>query len=320
MRQQPDPGPYEDENLEVLGTPVYEGSGLSVRALTAEELQRFLDAHHGQPARRLGSGWTALDPPPGHPLGVPRTLPPAELEPPRPPPLPAAELDAGGFGRPGRSALAQYRRRRAEELAAWARSLAWRVPLVAAASLTAAQLILQAGLARVLATLAGVAVAGLVGWRLRFKPSKQAHAWQRGANREQQTARLVRVTGAGCIPPVAANPATGSCSHRSRRVTPDAAACRRCVRSLDGMPDGRSGNFRQYQCPFPLGLSEWPCRPDTEPSHARFETAVVSDAALPGHCVRLPVRQGGHDRGVRAGRPPSACGRRAVLVRTPSRP
>jgi hypothetical protein len=74
MRQHHDPDPYEEdeENLEGLGTPVYQGTGLSVRALTAEELQRFLEAHHAQPARLLGSGWTALDPP-EHPLGGPRT-------------------------------------------------------------------------------------------------------------------------------------------------------------------------------------------------------------------------------------------------------
>ena len=75
MRQHPNPDPhgYEDEeDLEELGTPVYQGSGLSVRALTAEELQRFLDAHQGQPAELLGSGWATLDPP-LHPLGVPRT-------------------------------------------------------------------------------------------------------------------------------------------------------------------------------------------------------------------------------------------------------
>jgi hypothetical protein len=46
--------------LEELGTPVYQGTGLSVRALTAEQFQRFLDAHHGQPAQLLGSSWTAL--------------------------------------------------------------------------------------------------------------------------------------------------------------------------------------------------------------------------------------------------------------------
>jgi hypothetical protein len=108
MRQQPDdfhdedPGRYHDEgdgeDLEELGTPVYQGSGLSVRALTAEELQRFLDAHHGQPAELLGSGWAALDPP-GHPLGVPRTPAATTL------PMPAVP-PSGSHGSPGRSALA----------------------------------------------------------------------------------------------------------------------------------------------------------------------------------------------------------------------
>jgi hypothetical protein len=195
VRQHPNPDPdphgYEDEDLEALGTPVYEGSGLSVRALTADELQQFLDVHHDQPARRLGSGWAALDPPPEHPLGVPRTPPSAELEPPGPLPSAPAGPVAGSLGRPGHSALTQFRRRRAEELAAWTGSLAWRVPLVAAAGLTAAQLTLQAGLARTLATLAGVAVAALVGWRLRFTPSEQARAWQHGAAGERQTGRLL---------------------------------------------------------------------------------------------------------------------------------
>jgi hypothetical protein len=39
----------QEEEEEELGTPLYKGSGLSVRALTAEELQRFLDAHAGRP-------------------------------------------------------------------------------------------------------------------------------------------------------------------------------------------------------------------------------------------------------------------------------
>ena len=60
----PDPDDYEDEeDLEELGTSVYQGSGLTVRELTAEELQRFLDAHQGQPAQLLGSGWAGLDAP-----------------------------------------------------------------------------------------------------------------------------------------------------------------------------------------------------------------------------------------------------------------
>src|SRR5512132_1868381 len=135
MRQHPDDFYDEDadhdgdeEKLEELGTPVYQGSGLSVRALTAEELQRFLDAHQGQPAELLGRGWAALDPP-GHPPGVPRTPPAPTL------PVVPAEPPTGSLGSPGRSALAAARRRCATELAAWTRSLVWRAPLVAAAGL-----------------------------------------------------------------------------------------------------------------------------------------------------------------------------------------
>jgi len=159
MRQHPDPDPdHDEEDLEELGTSVYEGSGLSVRALTAEELQRFLDAHTGQPAHPVGSGWAALDPP-EHPSGGPQTPPEAgEVGHELPGPLPSvpAEPVAGTLGSPGRSALGQYRRRRAEELAAWTRGLVWRAPLAAAAGLTAALLAHQAGLAR--AALAGLAV------------------------------------------------------------------------------------------------------------------------------------------------------------------
>src|SRR6266540_3933965 len=143
-----DPDRYDDEDeedLEELGTPVYQGTGLSVRALTAEELQRFLDAHQGQPAELLGSGWTALDPP-GYPLGSPRTPPATQ-------PVVPAEPPVGSLGSPGRSAQLEYRRRRALELAAWTRSLAWRAPLVAAAG-AAVQL---------LAVQVGVPWAGLVG-------------------------------------------------------------------------------------------------------------------------------------------------------------
>ena len=183
----PDPDPDKHEDLEALGASVYEGSGLSVRALTAEELQRFLDAHTGQPTRPLGSGWAALDPP-GHPAGVPWTAPEAAPALPGPPPSAAAKAAVGS---PGRSALAQYRRRRGQELAAWTRSLVWRAPLVAAAGLTGSALATQAGLARTPATVAGLAAAALVGWPLRFRPSTQARTWQRGARGERQTARLL---------------------------------------------------------------------------------------------------------------------------------
>ena len=184
MGQHPNPDKDEDD-LEELGALFYQGNGLSVRALTAEELQQFLDAHADQPTQLLGSGWAALDRP-DHPLMVPRTPPRAEPAPPEPQPvLPAT----GSLGHPGRSALTHYRRRRATELAAWTRSLTWRAPLVAAAGLAVGALAAQAGLPG--AGLAGLAVAVLVGWRLRFRPSGQARAWQRGAAGERRTARLL---------------------------------------------------------------------------------------------------------------------------------
>jgi hypothetical protein len=93
------------------------------------------------------------------------------------------------LGHLGHSARTQYRRRRAAELAAWTPSLAWRAPLVLAAGLLAGALATQAGLPR--AGLAGMTVAGLGGWRLRFRPSTQARAWQRGAKGERHTARLL---------------------------------------------------------------------------------------------------------------------------------
>jgi hypothetical protein len=193
MGQQPnpDPNPYEDEeDLEELGTPVYQGSGLSVRALTADELQRFLAAHAGQPAQLLGSGWATLDPS-GHPLRVPRT-PPAAI-----PPVVPAEV-TGSLGSPGRSALAAYWRRRATELAAWTRTLAWRAPLVAAAGLASGLLAARAGLPW--AGMLGLAAAALVAWRLRFRPSEQARSWQRGAHGERGTARLLdRLTRDGYV-------------------------------------------------------------------------------------------------------------------------
>ena len=189
MGQHPNPNKDEDEDdLEELGTTFYQGNGLSVRALTAEELQQFLDIHAEQPAQLLGSGWAAPDRP-GHPLTVPRTPPGAEPASPPPEPALPAQQATGSLGYPGRSALTHYRRRRAAELAAWTPSLTWRVPLVAAAGLVAGALAAQAGLPQ--AGLASLTVAALVGWRLRFRPSNQARAWQRGAAGERHTARLL---------------------------------------------------------------------------------------------------------------------------------
>jgi hypothetical protein len=199
MRQHPppDPDPDEDEDLEQLGTPLYQGSGLSLRALTAEELQRFLDAHHGQPARLLGSGWreSAATPPPdavqSGEVGSSDLILAA-------PGAPPAGPVTGSLGSPGRSALAAARRRRSEELAAWTRTLVWRAPLVAAAGLVAQVLAAQVGLSW--AGLVGLAAGALVGWRLRFRPSEQVTAWRRGAKGERRTARLLdRLTRDGYV-------------------------------------------------------------------------------------------------------------------------
>ena len=173
MGQHHDPDDHHQDLDDDLGRPIYRGDGLTVRALDAEELQRFLDAHASQPARaprqRLGCPRATR----GTPPGVPGPLRRLNLEPPG---RQAAVPGWAGRRQPGPPwplrAGAQHRRRRAEELAAWAPSLAWRMPLVVAAGLTGSVLAGQAGLARKLATLAGLAVAGLAGWGLRFRPTQ----------------------------------------------------------------------------------------------------------------------------------------------------
>jgi Nuclease-related domain len=92
-------------------------------------------------------------------------------------------------GRPGGSAQARWRRLRAAELAAWARTLPWRLAVI---------LGIGAGggvLGSVLAPRLGLVVAGLAavaaGWGLRFRPSPDAVAWRRGAVGERRTARLL---------------------------------------------------------------------------------------------------------------------------------
>jgi Nuclease-related domain len=93
-------------------------------------------------------------------------------------------------GRPGASAQAQYRRRRAADLAAWTRSLPRRVVLVLAAGASVA--LLAAQLAPRLAGPAGLLAATASAWALRFRSSPEASAWRRGAAGERRTARLLR--------------------------------------------------------------------------------------------------------------------------------
>jgi hypothetical protein len=92
-------------------------------------------------------------------------------------------------GRPGASAHAEYRRRRAAELVAWTHRLPWRIAAVLAiglaAWLPANQIVPH------LAALAGAIVAAGLAWGLRFRPSPDAIAWRRGAAGERRTARLL---------------------------------------------------------------------------------------------------------------------------------
>jgi hypothetical protein len=92
-------------------------------------------------------------------------------------------------GRPGASAHAQYQRRRATELATWARSLPWRVAAVVAASVAA--WLAATRVAPTLAAPAGVTVAAGLGWLLRFRSSPDTVAWRRGAAGEWRTARML---------------------------------------------------------------------------------------------------------------------------------
>jgi hypothetical protein len=91
-------------------------------------------------------------------------------------------------GRSGASAHAEYRRRRATERARWTRGLPWRVAVVLAAGLLAAQV--APDLPDLAGLLAVVAAAGL-GWRLRFRVSPDTLAWRRGAVGERRTAKLL---------------------------------------------------------------------------------------------------------------------------------
>jgi len=177
------PQPPDPDDLEQLGQPIYQGDGLQVRGLSEEDLARFLAAHAGQPARLLGSGWNHLEP---------TEMPPSSPSSPsaRGGPLAVAGPPRGGYGEPGASAHAVYRRLRAAELADWSHSLAWRLPLTGGAGI--ATTVLTGPLPGVARLVASLVVVGAVGWRLRFRVSAEASAWRKGARGERRTARRLR--------------------------------------------------------------------------------------------------------------------------------
>jgi hypothetical protein len=92
-------------------------------------------------------------------------------------------------GQPGGSAHAQWRRLRAAEWAAWTRTLPWRV--AATLGIAVGGGVLGRLLVPRLGLVVGVLAAMAVGWGLRFRPSPDAIAWRRGAERERRTARLL---------------------------------------------------------------------------------------------------------------------------------
>jgi hypothetical protein len=92
-------------------------------------------------------------------------------------------------GRPGGSALAQWRRLRAVEWAAWTPTLPWRAATTLGIAVGGGVLG-RLAMPR-LGLVVGVLAAMAVGWGLRFQPSPDAIAWRRGAAGEQRTARLL---------------------------------------------------------------------------------------------------------------------------------
>jgi hypothetical protein len=122
-------------------------------------------------------------------------LPP--LPPPPDPVMPAAPESGGRhtivFGKPGASAMTQYRRRRAAEWADYRRTLPLRLAAVTAAALVVGIFAWPLGLA---VPAAAVVAAGLA-FLLRFRVSADTTAWRRGAKGEQRTARRLRRLGRG---------------------------------------------------------------------------------------------------------------------------
>jgi hypothetical protein len=92
-------------------------------------------------------------------------------------------------GRPGASAHAEYRRRRAVERARWTRGMPWWAGAVLAIGVAVG--LLAAQLAPDLAGLLAVAAAAGLGWQLRFRVSPDTQAWRRGTAGERRTARLL---------------------------------------------------------------------------------------------------------------------------------
>jgi hypothetical protein len=143
--------------------------GVRIRAITFDEVEDYLEqlASPSKPASLLG---------------------------PRPDRSGRRQQWDAGFldshGRPGASAMAQYRRRRTTDWRTWRATLLQRLAGVLAAGVGAAlatTVVAGPGLARVTGPAAAVALA----WLLRFRPAAATLAWRHGAEGERRTARLL---------------------------------------------------------------------------------------------------------------------------------
>jgi hypothetical protein len=151
------PVPWEDDDA----------PGLSVHPLTRQDTEAILAS---MPNERDDTP----------PLRLPSPQPAAAHRPPR-----------RAYGTPGASAQAEYQRRRAAEHAAWARTRPLRVAATVLAGLGGLLVAAVAGLPWPAALAVSLAAGGGAWWRLRFHPSPEAEAWQRGADGERHLARLL---------------------------------------------------------------------------------------------------------------------------------
>jgi hypothetical protein len=103
----------------------------------------------------------------------------------------ARRRERRALGRPGASAQAEYQRRRTIEHATWAGTLPLRVAATVLAGLGGLLVTAVAGLPLPAGLLVASVTAGAVWWRLRFRPSPEAQAWQHGAEGERHVARLL---------------------------------------------------------------------------------------------------------------------------------
>jgi Nuclease-related domain len=164
------PGPHPDNEQERFPLPWEDDDapGLSVHALTRADAEAILAQMPDEPD----------------------TEPPIRLAP-RRRPAPPRRYRQQAYGTPGASAEAEYQRRRQAEHAAWARTLPLRLAATVLAGLGGLLLAAVAGLPWAAGLLAATLLSAGAWWRLRFRPSPEARAWQRGAAGERHVARLL---------------------------------------------------------------------------------------------------------------------------------